>query len=130
MHNHRDRLLRAPDLGPAPGGDDDVRLPPDALAVLPVRETVLFPGAVLPLAVTRDLSIAAVQHAMRDGQQIGVLMQRDPEVQDPAPSDLHRVGTVANVLRMVTTPDGAHQLAPALRFASDVRRVLGIRGFS
>ncbi len=110
MHNHRDRPLRAPDLGPAPGGGGGPSLPPDALAILPVRETVLFPGAVLPLAVNRQVSIAAVQHAMRDGQQIGVLMQRDPQVQEPAPADLHRVGTVANVLRMVTTPDGTHQL--------------------
>ncbi len=111
MNNHRrDRILRAPDLGPAPGGNGDVKLPPDALAILPVRETVLFPGAVLPLAVNRQVSIAAVQHAMRDGQQIGVLMQRDPQVQEPAPADLHRMGTVANILRMVTTPDGTHQL--------------------
>jgi ATP-dependent Lon protease len=102
--------FRAPDLGPAPGGNGGVGLPPDALAILPVRDAVLFPGAVLPLAVSRQISIAAVQHAMRDGQQIGVLMQRDPEVQDPAPTDLHRVGTVANVLRMITTPDGTHQL--------------------
>ena len=110
MNNHRDRILHAPDLGPAPGGDGDAKLPQDALAILPVRETVLFPGAVLPLAVNRQVSIAAVQHAMRDGQQIGVLMQRDPQVEEPAPADLHRMGTVANVLRMVTTPDGTHQL--------------------
>jgi ATP-dependent Lon protease len=111
MFDRSDRRLRAPDSGTAPGGNNgDVRLPPDALAILPVREAVLFPGAVLPLAVNRQVSIAAVQHAMRDGQQIGVLMQRDPEVQDPTPADLHRVGTVANVLRMVTTPDGTHQL--------------------
>jgi ATP-dependent Lon protease len=110
MHHHRDRLLRAPDLGPAPGGGADAGLPPDALAILPVRESVLFPGAVLPFAVNRQVSVAAVQHAMRHGQQIGVLMQRDPQVQEPAPADLHRTGTVANILRMVTTPDGTHQL--------------------
>jgi ATP-dependent Lon protease len=111
MHEFRDRRLRAPDLGPAPaGGGGDAGLAADALAILPVRETVLFPGAVLPFAVNRPVSIAAVQHAMRDGQQIGVLMQRDPEVAEPAPADLHRTGTVANILRMVTTPDGAHQL--------------------
>ena len=106
MHEHRDRRLHAPDLGHAPGGNGGTKLPPDMLAILPVREAVLFPGAVLPFAVNRQVSIAAVQHAMRDGQQIGVLMQRDPHVQEPAPADLHRVGTVANILRMVTTPDG------------------------
>ena len=110
MQNRSERFFRAPDLGPGPGGDGGVGLPADALAILPVRETVLFPGAVLPLAVNRPLSIAAVQHAMRDGQQIGVLMQRDPQVQEPSPGDLHRMGTVANILRMVTTPDGTHQL--------------------
>ncbi|GAA0574117.1 endopeptidase La [Craurococcus roseus] len=112
MNNHRDRLVRAPDLGPAAGGGNggDAKLPQDALAILPVRETVLFPGAVLPLAVNRQVSVAAVQHAMREGQQIGVLMQRDPQVQEPSPGDLHRMGTVANILRLVTTPDGTHQL--------------------
>jgi hypothetical protein len=48
MLDRNDRALRAPDLGPAPGGNGDVALPPDALAILPVREAVLFPGAVLP----------------------------------------------------------------------------------
>ena len=110
MHDNRDRRFRAPDLGPAPGGDGGAALPSDALAILPVRETVLFPGAVLPLAVNRQVSIAAVQHAMRHGHQIGVLMQRDPQVEEPASADLHRTGTVANILRMVTTPDGTHQL--------------------
>ena len=111
-HRHHRGILRAPDLGSAPGGSggDGARLPPDALAILPVREAVLFPGAVLPIAVDRQVSIAAVQHAMRDGQQIGVLMQRDPQVEEPGPADLHRTGTVANVLRMVTTQDGTHQL--------------------
>ena len=111
-HRHHRGILRAPDLGSAPGGSggDGARLPPDALAILPVREAVLFPGAVLPFAVNRQVSIAAVQHAIRDGQQIGVLMQRDPQVEEPGPGDLHRTGTVANILRMVTTPDGAHQL--------------------
>ena len=110
MHHRRDRLLRAPDLGPAPGGGADAGLPPDALAILPVREAVLFPGAVLPFAVNRQVSVAAVQHAMRNGQQVGVLMQRDPEIAEPSPADLHRTGTVANILRLVTTPDGTHQL--------------------
>ena len=113
MHNHRDRLLRAPDLGPAPGGGGgDAGLPPDALAILPVRETVLFPGAVLPIAVGRPASVAAVQHAMRNGQPVGVLMQRDAGggAEEPSAAALHRTGTVANILRWVTTPDGTHQL--------------------
>ncbi len=105
-----DRRLRAPDLGPAAGGEDTPSLPPDALTILPVRDTVLFPGAVLPLTVGRPASILAVQQAMRDGQQIGVVMQRDPEVAEPTAEQLHRTGTVANILRWVTAPDGSHQL--------------------
>ncbi len=106
-----DRRLHAPDLGSAAGGSaGGVQLPPDALAILPVRETVLFPGALMPLTVGRPASIAAVQHALRDGQQIGVLMQRDPKVAEPGSADLHRTGTVANILRWITAPDGSHQL--------------------
>jgi ATP-dependent Lon protease len=106
----QDPRLRAPDLGPAPGGNGAGALPPDALPILPVRDTVLLPGAVLPIAVIRPASIAAVQYAMRDSQQIGLLMQRDREVADPRPADLYRVGCVANILRWITAPDGTHQL--------------------
>lgn len=95
----RDPRVHAPDLGPAEGGSSGAALPPDALAIVPAREIVLFPGAVLQLTVGRPGSIAAVQHALRDGQQIGALMQRDPSLPDPGPDDLHRTGTVANVLR-------------------------------
>jgi ATP-dependent Lon protease len=105
-----DRRLRAPDLGPGPEGSPDAALPRDALAILPVRETVLFPGGVIPLAVGRPASAAAVQHALREGQQIGVLMQRDPQRAEPTAADLHRTGTVANILRWITLPDGNHQL--------------------
>jgi ATP-dependent Lon protease len=107
---HHPIRLFAPDLGPAPGSGGSPALPPDALAILPVRETVLFPGAVLPISVARPASVAAVQQAMRDGQQIGVLLQRDPQRDDPGAEDLHRTGTVANVLRWLTAADGTHQL--------------------
>jgi len=112
MHQDRrfDRTLRGPDLGPAPGGSGGAALPPDALPILPVRETVLFPGAVMPLTVGRPSSIAAVQHALRNSQQVGVVMQRDPQVAEPLANDLHRTGTVANLLRWITAPDGTHQL--------------------
>ncbi|WP_135470262.1 endopeptidase La [Crenalkalicoccus roseus] len=110
MPNRRDPRFLAADLGPAPGNGGGARLPPDALPILPVRETVLFPGAVMPLVVGRPASVAAVQHAMRAGQQIGVLMQRSPEATEPARDDLHRTGTVANILRWITAPDGTHQL--------------------
>ena len=85
-------------------------LPADALIIVPVRNTVLFPGLVLPITVGRPKSIAAAQQAVRDQRQVGILMQRDPEVADPTPIDMHRMGTVANIVRYLTTPDGTHHL--------------------
>jgi ATP-dependent Lon protease len=85
--------------------------PSDALIVVPVRSTVLFPGLVLPIAVGRPRSIAAAQQAMRDQRQLGILMQRNPEVADPGSADMHRVGCIANLMRYVTAQDGTHHLA-------------------
>jgi ATP-dependent Lon protease len=80
------------------------------LIILPVRNLVLFPGIVLPVTIGRPGSIAAAQQAVREGRQLGVLMQRDPQQADPSPIDLHRMGTIANVLRYVTGPDGTHHV--------------------
>jgi ATP-dependent Lon protease len=85
-------------------------IPPDAIAIVPVRNTVLFPGLVLPITIGRKKSAMAAQHALREQQQIGVLLQRDPDEADPAPLDMHRVGTVANLIRFVTAPDGSNHL--------------------
>ena len=85
-------------------------IPADALIIVPVRDTVLFPGHVLPIAIGRKRSIAAAQQAVRDQQQVGILLQRTAEAADPAPIDLHRIGTVANVVRYITAPDGTHHL--------------------
>ncbi len=85
-------------------------LPSDAIAIIPVRDITLFPGVVMPVTVGRERSIAAAQHAVREQRQIGLLMQRDRDVADPLPVDLHRMGTVANVMRYVTAPDGSHHL--------------------
>jgi len=80
------------------------------LIILPVRNTVLFPGIVLPLSVGRKRSIAAAQEAARSELPIGVLQQRDPAIDTPGESDLNRVGTVANILRYVTGADGTHHV--------------------
>jgi ATP-dependent Lon protease len=98
-----------------PGGADATAgplppLPPDALIIVPVRGTVLFPGIMLPITIGRPRSIAAAQQAVRDQRPIGILMQRNPEMADPAPIDMHRMGTVANVARYITGPDGTHHL--------------------
>jgi ATP-dependent Lon protease len=85
-------------------------LPSDAVIIVPVRNTVLFPGMVLPISVGRPGSVAAAQQALREQRQIGLLLQRDQAIDDPRPGDLYRVGTVANLVRYVTAPDGNHHL--------------------
>jgi ATP-dependent Lon protease len=85
-------------------------LPDDALIIIPTRNLVLFPGLVLPITVGRESTVAAVQQAARTGRQIGVLLQRDAATENPGPEDLYRVGTTANILRYMTTPDGAHHI--------------------
>ena len=85
-------------------------LPEDALIILPVRNVVLFPGAVFPLIIDRERSRAAAQEATRLERPLGVLLQRNPEIEMPSPDDMHWVGTTANVLRYITTPNGAHHV--------------------
>jgi len=87
-----------------------VSFPQDAVIVLPVRQGVLFPGMVLPLAIARPNSIAAAQEAMRAERPVGLLLQSDPTVDDPTPDQLYKVGTVAQILRYVTAPEGTHHL--------------------
>ena len=65
---------------------------------------------VLPITLGRPKSIAAAQQAVRDQRQVGILLQRDPEVADPAAVDMHRMGTLANIVRYITAPDGSHHL--------------------
>ncbi|HVP87801.1 MAG TPA: endopeptidase La [Casimicrobiaceae bacterium] len=83
-------------------------LPEDAIAIVPVRNVVLFPGTVIPLTVARERSRAAAQEATRLQRPLGVLLQSKPQVEDPGPDDLHWVGTTATVLRYITAPDGSH----------------------
>ncbi len=87
-----------------------IELPPDTLAIVPVRGMVLFPGLVLPMAVTRPKSIAAAQDAVRRGAPLGFILQKNADIEDPGPADLYQIGTVAGVLRYLTAPDGAHHL--------------------
>jgi ATP-dependent Lon protease len=94
----------------ASGGSPLPPIPSDALIVVPVRGTVLFPGMVFPVTLGRQKSVAAAQQAVRDQRQVGILMQRDPELADPSAIDMHRMGTVANIVRYVTAPDGGHHL--------------------
>ena len=79
---------------------------PDNLAILPVRDTVLFPGAVLPLTVGRESSLALVNSLEGEEKYLGVVAQLDPRIEDPAAADLHKVGTFAKVHKTVKMPNG------------------------
>jgi len=79
---------------------------PETLPILPVRDTVLFPGAVLPLTVGRESSLALVNSLQGDEKFLGVVAQLDPRVEDPAAADLHKVGTLAKVHKTVKMPNG------------------------
>ena len=85
-------------------------LPSDALIIVPVRNTVLFPGIVLPVTIGRTRSIAAAQRAVQEQRQVGILLQREADMDDPSPNDMHRIGTLANIVRYVTAPDGSHHV--------------------
>ena len=79
---------------------------PEILPILPVRDTVLFPGAVLPLTVGRESSLALVNSLEGEEKVLGVVAQLDPRIEDPAAADLHKVGTLAKVHKTVKMPNG------------------------
>src|SRR5271169_3759479 len=79
---------------------------PEILPVLPVRDTVLFPGAVLPLTVGRESSLALVNSLSGEEKLLGVVAQLDPRIEDPAAADLHKIGTLAKVHKTVKMPNG------------------------
>ncbi len=80
---------------------------PDELALLPLRNNVLFPGVVIPITVGRDKSIKLIQEANKGSKIIGVISQKNPEVETPEFTDLHSVGTVAQIIRLFKMPDGS-----------------------
>jgi ATP-dependent Lon protease len=86
------------------------KLPQDAMIIIPVRNTVLFPGVISPLTVGRATSVAAAQEAVRAEQRIGFLLQRDPQKNEVKPDELYWVGTAGQVVRYITGAEGAHHL--------------------
>jgi ATP-dependent Lon protease len=80
------------------------------LIIVPVRNLVLFPGTVVPVAINRERSLAAAQEAVRAERKVGFLLQQDPDLQSPTGRDLYKVGTVASIVRYVTGQDGTHHL--------------------
>ena len=80
---------------------------PDSLPILPLRNTVLFPGVVIPITVGRDKSINLIKDAYKGDRTVGVVAQLDADVEDPAFADLYKVGTVAHIMKMLRMPDGS-----------------------
>ena len=79
---------------------------PEILSILPLRNTVLFPGVVIPITVGRDKSIKLIKEAYRGDRMIGVVSQRDVAIEDPSFDQLNEVGTVALIIKMLQMPDG------------------------
>ena len=80
------------------------------LLIVPVRNVVMFPGAVSQVALGRDISITAAQEAVQHGHKIGIVLQRDPSVDEPTPEDLYKIGTTVSVVRYIKAPNGMHHL--------------------
>ncbi|OEY72610.1 endopeptidase La [Salegentibacter salarius] len=79
---------------------------PETLPILPLRNTVLFPGVVIPITAGRDTSIKLINEANNDSKIIGVVAQKDEEVENPTAKDIYRTGVVARILRVLKMPDG------------------------
>jgi len=79
---------------------------PEEIPLIPLRNTVLFPGVVLPITVGRDKSIKAVNDAYKTDKLVGVVAQKDSNVEDPGTGDLEDVGTVARIVKLIKMPDG------------------------
>ncbi len=89
------------------GGDDDKdTVYPTDIPLLPLRNTLLFPGVVIPITVGRDKSIKAVNDAYKGNKMIGVIAQKDGTIEEPTSVDLEKVGTVAKILKLIKMPDG------------------------
>jgi len=81
-------------------------VPANLIGILPLQEAVLFPHTVIPLAVVKKPGIALVEEALREGKPIGLTVLKDREVEEPGPDDVHRVGTIGVIQKMLKVPDG------------------------
>jgi len=92
------------------GTQGPTTLPADVLLVVPVRNVVMFPGAVTQIALTRDISMRAAQEAAQHGYKLGLVLQKDPSVDAPGLEDLYKIGTTVSVVRYIRAPNGVHHL--------------------
>lgn len=83
-------------------------LPADIIALVPMRNVVLFPHVVMPITVGRVQSIASIQHVLQAKTPVGIVLQKDPAIEEPGSDALYPVGTLANVVRHITSEDGTH----------------------
>lgn len=79
---------------------------PESLPILPLRNTVLFPGVVIPITVGRDKSIKLIRESYKGNRTIGVVAQKDSDIEDPELEDLYAIGTVAHIIKLLQMPDG------------------------
>lgn len=93
-------------IGEQDGEMDNALEIPNELPILPLRNTVLFPGVVLPITVGRDKSIKAVSDVYKSDKLIGVIAQTDVNIEEPEPKDLCKIGTVAKIVKLIKMPDG------------------------
>ena len=87
--------------------DDEKKSLPNELIVLPLRNMVLFPNVVIPITVSREKSIKALQEAEKTGKHIGVISQTDAKSENPSFDDINQIGTVAQIIRQIKMPDGS-----------------------
>ena len=80
---------------------------PDSLPILPLKNTVLFPGVVIPITVGRDKSIKLIKDAYAGNKILGVVSQKDDKIEDPDSSEINRVGTIGQILKHLKMPDGS-----------------------
>jgi ATP-dependent Lon protease len=99
-----------PDLIPLLSREDEEQMNseniPEILSILPLRNTVLFPGVVIPITVGRDKSIRLIKDAYKTDRIIGVVAQKDSTIEDPNFDELHHIGTIAHIIKMLRMPDG------------------------
>ncbi|MBK7377156.1 MAG: endopeptidase La [Chitinophagaceae bacterium] len=108
LQNHEDEMEFMPiiPLNEEDDGSADGQVIPDEIPILALRNTVLFPGVVIPITVGRDKSIKAVNDAYKADKLIGVVAQKDSNVEEPTVSDLEDIGTVAKIAKLIKMPDG------------------------
>ncbi len=111
-----------------PEGSDEPFEVPSELAILPIRQTVLFPGMVIPVTVVRQKAIRLVKKIYRNSdinmRILGAVTQAKPNKEDPTADDLHKIGTVAHILKMITLPDGNVTIIVQGRQRFEIKKII------